>query len=157
MKYKVTYQCGHEGTVNLSGPWRDRERKLEWYKNTAVCPECYKQKQKLKESKDNAPLVITINVNPELQDGQIVFSLVASENAQKWRLKLKEYGFKKQPIWDYEYMDGSPYEALSFIGNKEEAEKTLQAIKPLTDYKTKNDINYVKNMNEAIEKYMEKR
>ena len=28
--YEVRYQCGHTGTVNLFGPTRERERKLEW-------------------------------------------------------------------------------------------------------------------------------
>lgn len=45
MKYTVTYSCGHAGTVELFGPERDRERKLEWYRDSAVCPECYAKQQ----------------------------------------------------------------------------------------------------------------
>ena len=45
MKYTVTYSCGHSGTVELFGPERDRERKLEWYRDSAVCPECYARQQ----------------------------------------------------------------------------------------------------------------
>lgn len=45
MKYTVTYSCGHSGTVELFGPERDRERKLEWYQEHAVCPECYARQQ----------------------------------------------------------------------------------------------------------------
>jgi len=40
-KYDVTYKCGHTGTVELFGKQTDRDSKLEWYKNTAVCPDCY--------------------------------------------------------------------------------------------------------------------
>lgn len=45
MKYEVTYSCGHTGTEELFGPGKDRERKLWWFANRAICPECYKAKQ----------------------------------------------------------------------------------------------------------------
>ncbi len=72
MKYKVTYQC-HEGTVKLSGPWRDRERKLEWYKKYGSMPRMLASKTKLKESKDIAPLVITINVTQNYKMDRLFF------------------------------------------------------------------------------------
>jgi hypothetical protein len=40
-QYAITYSCGHSGTVNLAGPVKGREAKLDWYR-TAVCPECYR-------------------------------------------------------------------------------------------------------------------
>ncbi len=45
MKYTITFSCGHEGTVELFGPNKDRERKLEWYRKQAVCPDCYKEQK----------------------------------------------------------------------------------------------------------------
>ena len=44
-KYDVTYSCGHSGTVELFGPWNERQRKLEWFSEKGVCPECYKKQQ----------------------------------------------------------------------------------------------------------------
>jgi hypothetical protein len=44
-KYDVEYSCGHSGEVVLFGPGKERERKLEWYHNSASCPDCY-QKEK---------------------------------------------------------------------------------------------------------------
>lgn len=40
MKYTITYSCGHNGTVNLFGPGKERERKIYWYENNGECPDC---------------------------------------------------------------------------------------------------------------------
>lgn len=45
MKDYVTYSCGHTGEVQLFGSNKDRERKIKWYEESALCPECYKQQQ----------------------------------------------------------------------------------------------------------------
>lgn len=43
-KYDVTFkQCGHVGTVELFGAWKDRERKMEYMSENYLCPECYKK------------------------------------------------------------------------------------------------------------------
>ena len=42
MKYEVVYSCGHTGTEQIYGSAKDRERKLWWYANRAICPECTK-------------------------------------------------------------------------------------------------------------------
>lgn len=44
-KYDITYSCRHNGTVDLVGKHTDREQKIAWYEQTAVCPECYKAQQ----------------------------------------------------------------------------------------------------------------
>ena len=50
--YDGTYSCGHEGTVNITGPSKDRQRKAD-YIFSGLCPECYKkQLEKEKEEKD---------------------------------------------------------------------------------------------------------
>ena len=43
MKYEVTYSCGHVGTVQIYGTAAEREKKIAWYENYAVCPDCYKK------------------------------------------------------------------------------------------------------------------
>ena len=45
MKDYVTYSCGHTGEVQLFGTSKDRERKIKWYEEEALCPECYKKQQ----------------------------------------------------------------------------------------------------------------
>ena len=51
-KYKVTYSCGHESVVELFGKETEREKKLEWMRDIAVCPDCYKEQ--LKAERDEA-------------------------------------------------------------------------------------------------------
>ena len=45
MKDYVTFSCGHTGEVQLFGTNKDRERKIKWYEESALCPECYKKQQ----------------------------------------------------------------------------------------------------------------
>lgn len=45
-QYSYTYACGHgTGTVTLFGKNADRERKLSWYEQNMICPDCYKAKK----------------------------------------------------------------------------------------------------------------
>lgn len=37
----VTYACGHTGSEQMFGPGRERDRKVEWYARSKLCPECY--------------------------------------------------------------------------------------------------------------------
>lgn len=39
-KYNVTFSCGHEVEVELYGPQSDRKRKLEFFRESALCREC---------------------------------------------------------------------------------------------------------------------
>lgn len=56
-KYHVTYSCGHDGEVNLLGPHAERERKLAWYQEVAVCPDCYRARQQAEAAKITEGLV----------------------------------------------------------------------------------------------------
>lgn len=50
--YYGTFSCGHEGRVNVIGPMKDREWKVE-YKFQGLCPECYqKYKEEEKERRN---------------------------------------------------------------------------------------------------------
>lgn len=60
MKYDVIYSCGHTGTVQLYGSNRDRERKLKWYNEYALCPDCYRAKRV--EEKKTMGLVASIRL-----------------------------------------------------------------------------------------------
>ena len=44
-KYNARYSCGHAEEVQLYGPEKDRQRKLEWYSKSGTCRACYKANQ----------------------------------------------------------------------------------------------------------------
>ena len=81
-KYDVTYSCGHSDTVQLYGPGRDRERKIEWMEESGLCPECYKAKMRAqrdaahKEAGEKAASYLS--TRPELP------ALVGSEKQIAW-------------------------------------------------------------------------
>ena len=49
-QYTITRSCGHEETVRLFGPGKDRERKLNRMRET-LCRECYRKEQAKTEEK----------------------------------------------------------------------------------------------------------
>lgn len=61
MKYDVTYSCGHEGTVELFGPGKERDRKLAWIQGSALCPEY--QKEHTRKVNAEMGLVVDIRLN----------------------------------------------------------------------------------------------
>lgn len=47
MKYDVKFSCGHTHTVELFGKTSERERKIKWYEEVAVCPDCYREQKEI--------------------------------------------------------------------------------------------------------------
>ena len=95
-KYEVTYSCGHSDTVTLFGPYKERDRKLEWMKTT-LCPACYKAEQaRLREERNrkNAEESKTAGLAP-ITEG------TAKQNG--WAESLRAKVFK---VTDPEYKRG---------------------------------------------------
>ena len=89
MKDYVTYSCGHTGEVQLFGTNKDRERKIKWYEESALCPECY-MKQQEERGKE---LAVKYNL-PEItgaSDKQIAFA----ESLRGRYLTSSEHELKK--------------------------------------------------------------
>lgn len=51
-KYIGTYQCGHEGEINVCGPMKDRQRKVDWVFDHD-CPACEKAAREAAHAKAN--------------------------------------------------------------------------------------------------------
>lgn len=47
MKIKVTFSCGHADNIELFGKNADRERKISWYENYGLCPNCYREQKEI--------------------------------------------------------------------------------------------------------------
>lgn len=86
MKYTGTYSCGHEGAINLFGPTKDREWKVE-RTFSGLCPDCFKKKQQEEREKENKISAIK-SAEMELPE------LTGSEKQAAWantiRLKIVE-------------------------------------------------------------------
>lgn len=66
MKYDITYSCGHKGTIELFGKYKDRDRKIEWLEYKGLCPECYKHMKWEEEKKKGLILEVYLSVlDPE--------------------------------------------------------------------------------------------
>lgn len=79
MKYDITYSCGHVGEVNLLGPGKERERKIWYYENHRVCPEC-EQKAREEANRQAAKLAAERSM-PEL---------CGSEKQVAWANRIRE-------------------------------------------------------------------
>lgn len=42
-KYDITYACGHKGSINIVGPYKNRDQIAE-RESRKLCPECYSAK-----------------------------------------------------------------------------------------------------------------
>ena len=78
-KYDVTFSCGHTAVVELFGKEKDRDTKIKWYGEYALCPDCYKAAREA-ELKDRAKE----NNLPELE---------GSEKQIKWANRLRDEFF----------------------------------------------------------------
>lgn len=50
MKYTVKFSCGHEAEIELFGPTKERERKIKYYEQYGVCPDCYREQKEIDKS-----------------------------------------------------------------------------------------------------------
>lgn len=105
-KYDVTYMCGHEETMQLYGPCKERQRKIEYYRENMLCPECYKkEKQREKEEalrtiKTNPPLLeIFILHDIDSRSYNPLFRLCVKNNLLAVRGKLRKIGYEPGTIW----------------------------------------------------------
>lgn len=44
--YEIEYKCGHTDRMQLYGPYKERDRRIAWYKENVICPACRAAKQK---------------------------------------------------------------------------------------------------------------
>lgn len=88
MKYNITFSCGHNGTVDLIGSGKERERKLDWYQTSGMCSECYKEAKRAEE--EAKPLTLNVKCDPYNQ----TIVLVWSGNTMPVKDQIKELGYQ---------------------------------------------------------------
>lgn len=50
-KYIVKFSCGHEAEIQLFGPHKERDRKIEWLEREGMCPTCFKEERENEKAK----------------------------------------------------------------------------------------------------------
>lgn len=89
-KYSVTFSCDHTDTVHLVGPTKERERKIAWYEEHALCPECFKaqreaERKALEEQRREESEAATANA-----EAMGLPDLTGSEKQVAWAVTLRQ-------------------------------------------------------------------
>lgn len=98
-KYGITYSCGHSGTESLFGKGADRERKIKWLEECAVCPDCFAaqkalEKEKEEERRKEGGLHLSIGT----RESDYALFVIAHGNTEPFEEKLVALGFKKERV-----------------------------------------------------------
>ena len=92
MKYYVTFSCEHEGEVNLYGKAAERDRRIAWYEEEGICPDCYrkmKDEERRKADEELAAYADKIETEWSLPE------LEGTEKQVAWARKIRASYFKK--------------------------------------------------------------
>ena len=91
-KYTILMSCGHEDTIELFGKTADRERKIEYFKSSGLCKECYKKQMQEKEEAEG--LIFNATVLPYIDDddGSILLNVWFSGNTKLYKDDIKSLG-----------------------------------------------------------------
>lgn len=93
LKYTVTYSCGHTGTVVLFGKNAEREKKLKWYSESAICPDCYKAEMQTEQEKAGLHVYVEATIDINLK-AEPLFNVRIIGNTTPIKEKIKKAGFK---------------------------------------------------------------
>lgn len=107
MKYEVTFSCGHTDTVELYGPTKDREWRINEYESHGLCPDCYQKDraEKLEKEKVKDDLILASYNAPDL---------TGSEKQISWASKIRLVFLKRYQ----EFMEMIEFNKLLRFGDK---------------------------------------
>lgn len=103
-KQTVTYSCGHDAQVFLSGPYAARERKIAWAEREGVCPTCYTGRKHAANKALGPVLTSEMGTNADGKRDRVVVTIA---NAYDIRKTLKARGYKWDPntrTWGREWV-----------------------------------------------------
>ena len=91
-KYTITMSCGHEDTVELFGKEKERDRKIDYFKSSGLCKECYKKKMEEEAKKEGFIFNATVLPYIDQEDGSIMLSVWFSGNTKPYKDDIKSLG-----------------------------------------------------------------
>lgn len=140
--YSGTYSCGHDGRVNVIGPGKDRQWKIDRH-FSGICDDCRAKEREL-ASKEAAEKAKEMEL-PELtgSEKQIAWAVMLRDKLMKEFTRLEEPG-------RFEYIVGKDYRLK---------ELTRQEVKAIRDYIVDNEKAakwYIDNRNQRIDDLLDK-
>ena len=86
MNTEVTFSCGHTGWVQIYGRPAERERRVWYYENHGLCPECYKkQQEEAKRQREEEARMAKENA-----DAFGLPTLAGSEKQVAWAITIRQ-------------------------------------------------------------------
>lgn len=128
-KYSVTFSCGHTATIQLFGKETDRQRKIKWYEESGLCPDCYrKQQEEEKKKREEA--------EAKEAKGLGLADLTGTEKQISWANSIRNSQIK-----DIEgYISNLNFHINAYRKNSEHEDRIADAEKMLTFLSTMENI-----------------
>ena len=70
-KYTVRMSCGHEQEVELFGKYSERRKKIDFFENSGLCKECYKEMLRKKQESETLSFHVSVSTDIDEEDGSI--------------------------------------------------------------------------------------
>lgn len=86
-KEYITFSCGHDGCVTVFGRSRDRERKLDYFREQGICPACWEKKRQEERAKAAAEA-------EEHAEKEGLPALEGSEKQIAWAMTIRDDFYK---------------------------------------------------------------
>lgn len=89
-KYEVTFSCGHTDTVQLVGPVKERERKIKWFEESGLCPDCFRaqreaERKALEEERREETEAASANA-----EAMGLPQLIGTEKQVAWAVRIRQ-------------------------------------------------------------------
>jgi hypothetical protein len=89
--YDVTYSCGHQDRIQLFGPHKDRQERINWLESQGLCRACYTAKKRAEE-KIKGPLFVFRRSYQRGADDQL--EVLCTEGSYDIKEELEARGFR---------------------------------------------------------------
>lgn len=142
-KYDGVYSCGHEGTVNIIGPMKDREWKIE-RRFSGLCPECYKKKMEEERKKENEK-ALKLSKEMEFPDLTGTPKQVAWANTLRMKILSRFYEYVEDVKKEERYFE--------IDGEHVKAQKIIEDIEDVLVSKTEAKF-WIDNRMESLSRYI---
>lgn len=108
-KYEVNFSCGHTQRIELFGKETERRRKIAFFENEGLCPDCYKKSMRKAEPVvENGCLVLDYaeqdgavrRIKTGYKNGQMTYREIGTDDNFAVRIPIGEMtGTEKQVKW----------------------------------------------------------